>query len=66
MHPSKRSSPSLLAALLLAACGGGGGLGNSDSGVPAAPPRGTMLQNPLQLLSTLTAPSLLLELNPDL
>src|SRR5450631_2750424 len=63
MHPIKCSSPSFLAALLLAACGGGGGLGNSDSGVPAAPPRGTLLQNPLQLLSTLTAPSLLLELN---
>ena len=64
MHPIKRSSASFFAALLLAACGGGGGgLGNSDSGVPAAPPRGTLLQNPLQLLSTLTAPSLLLELN---
>jgi predicted esterase len=66
MPPIKRSSPSFLAALLLAACGGGGGHGNSDSGVPAvpsAPPRGTLLQNPLQLLSTLTAPSLLLELN---
>jgi hypothetical protein len=63
MHPIKRSSPSFLAALLLAACGGGGGLGNSDSGIPAAPPRGTLLQNPLQLLSTLTASSLLLELN---
>ena len=63
MHPVKHSSPSFLAALLLTACGGGGGIGTTDFGVPATPPRGTLLQNPLQLLSTLTAPSLLLELN---
>jgi hypothetical protein len=59
----KRSRATFLAALLLAACGGGGGRSNSDSGMPATPARGTLLQNPLQLLSTLTASSLLLELN---
>jgi hypothetical protein len=46
--------------LLLAACGGGGA---SDSGTSAAPSRGTLLQSPPQLLSTVTAPTLLLELN---
>jgi hypothetical protein len=57
------AAPLFAAALLLAACGGGGG-GMSDSGEHAAPPpRGTLLQNPLQLLSTLTAPNLLLQLN---
>jgi dienelactone hydrolase len=50
-----------LASLLLAACGGSGG-GKSDSGA-AAPARGTLLQSPPQLLSTVTAASLLLELN---
>jgi len=53
------TSMPLLAALLLSACGGGG----SDSGMTAPPARGTLLQTPLQLLSTVTAPSLLLELN---
>jgi hypothetical protein len=52
----------LLAALLTAGCGGGGA-GNSDSGAPMPPARGTLLQNPLELLSTVTAPGLLLELN---
>src|SRR5450631_2409883 len=50
------------AAVLLAGCGGGGS-GDSNSGAPEPPARGTLLQNPLQLLSTVTAPSLLLELN---
>ncbi len=63
MRPVKHSFPSFLASLLLAACGGGAGVGKSDSGVSAVPPRGTLLQNPLQLLSTLSAPGLLLELN---
>jgi hypothetical protein len=59
----KRLSASFLAVLLLAACGGGGGSRNLDSSMPATPARGTLLQNPLQLLSTLTASSLLLQLN---
>jgi hypothetical protein len=66
MRPIKRCCVWFAAALLLAACGGGGGGGGGDrldSGPPPTPPRGTLLQNPLQLLSTLTAPSLLLELN---
>ena len=49
---------------MLAACGGGGnGSGNTNPGDPAPPPRGTLLQNPPKILSTLTAPSLLLDLN---
>jgi alpha/beta superfamily hydrolase len=52
----------ILAALLLAACGGGGG-GMSGTDVGTTPPRGTLLQSPPELLSTVTAPSLLLELN---
>jgi len=51
-----------LACLVLAGCGGGG-MGNSDSGSAAAPARGTLLQSAPDLLSTVTAPSLLLELN---
>jgi dienelactone hydrolase len=59
-----RSSVPFIAALLLAACGGGGGgMGTSGSGVGATPPRGALLQSPPGLLSTLTAPALLLELN---
>ena len=53
-----------LVAGLLISCGGGGGMGgNLDSGPVATPPRGTLLQNPLQLFATVTAPNLLLELN---
>src|SRR6202163_2991946 len=59
MRLMKRSFASFLV-ILLAACGGGGG--KSDSGA-AAPARGTLLQSPPGLLSTLTAPNLLLELN---
>jgi alpha/beta superfamily hydrolase len=62
MRLMNRSAGGVLAALLLAACGGGSGGGKSDSGA-AAPARGTLLQSPPQLLSTVTAPSLLLELN---
>jgi prolyl oligopeptidase family protein len=61
-----RSSASFFAALLLAACGGGGGAGGTDAPGPATPPtpaRGTLLQSPPALLSTLTASTLLLELN---
>ena len=57
----KRLSLSFLPALLLVACGGGGGAPESRPNAP--PPRGTLLQSPAQLLSTVTAPSLLLELN---
>jgi alpha/beta superfamily hydrolase len=60
MRPIKRCAP-FVAALLLAACGGGAGSGNS--GAAATPARGTLLQSPPKLLSTVTAPSLLLELN---
>jgi hypothetical protein len=59
----KCSSPVLLAALLLAACGGAGGGGVPISAAAAPPSRGTLLQSPPELLSTLTASSLLLELN---
>ncbi|HUX72401.1 MAG TPA: prolyl oligopeptidase family serine peptidase [Steroidobacteraceae bacterium] len=55
-----RSSMLLLATMLFSACGAGRG---PDSGAAATPMRGTLLQTPLQLLSTVTAPSLLLELN---
>src|ERR1700687_2000789 len=56
-----RSTPYILAALLLSACGGGDGM--TDAGGGTAPPRGTLLQSPPELLSTVTAPTLLLELN---
>jgi poly(3-hydroxybutyrate) depolymerase len=54
----------LPAVLLLTACGGGGpGSGQSGPGAPSTPARGTLLQSPPEVLSTLTASSLLLELN---
>src|SRR5580658_349787 len=61
----------ILAALLIAGCGGvgdggdqgGGGGSGSGSGGAAPPPEGTLLQNAVQLLSTVSAPSLLLQLN---
>lgn len=59
MKLGRQSSLSLLPALVLAACGGSG----SDSGTSRAPPRGALLQSPPALLSTVTAPALLLELN---
>src|SRR6266478_6328121 len=59
MRPIKRSCLLLVPALLLAACGNSG---KSDS-TTVAPPRGTLLQSPPELLSTVTAPTLLLELN---
>ena len=52
----------LCGALLLTACGGGG-RDNSGTGSPAAPPRGTLLQSAPDLISTVTAVSLLAELN---
>jgi hypothetical protein len=61
MRAIKCWSPALFAALLLAACGGGAG--TSISTLAGPPPRGTLLQSPAELLSTLTTSSLLLELN---
>jgi len=61
MRLMNRSFASFLA-VLLAACGGGGGKSDSGAGA-AAPARGTLLQSAPELLSTLTAPNLLLELN---
>lgn len=58
----KRHWSPFLALFLLNACGGAGG-GAPNSSAPATPPRGTLLQSPPSLLSTLTASSLLLELN---
>ncbi len=62
-----------MVALTLAGCGGGdGGTGGSAGGgassgsgpsTSSAPAEGTLLQSPSQLVSTVTAPSLLLELN---
>jgi Prolyl oligopeptidase family len=61
MRLVQRSTLVLLATLLLA-CGGGGG-GMSASAPSASPPRGELLQSPPDLLSTVTASDLLLELN---
>ncbi|MEJ0008791.1 MAG: prolyl oligopeptidase family serine peptidase [Steroidobacteraceae bacterium] len=57
-----------MASLLIAGCGGAGESGNGvgsggGAGPPAPPPEGTLLQNPLQLLSTVMAPTLLVQLN---
>src|SRR5882757_7491841 len=60
MRVVQRSTLILLAALLLA-CGGGGGMSASAPG--ASPPRGTLLQSPPDLLSTVTASDLLHVLN---
>jgi dienelactone hydrolase len=59
----KRHYLPLIAAVALTACGGGGGGGNGASGPgPSAPPaRGTLLQTPPELLSTLTISALLTE-----
>jgi hypothetical protein len=56
---------SLLTALLLAACGGGtsGSGAGPGSTAGAPPPRGTLLQRPPTLLSTVTAPGVLLDLS---
>jgi alpha/beta superfamily hydrolase len=59
MRLLKRSCVLFVPAFLLAACGSSGG-SDSASGVS---PRGTLLQSPPELLSTVTAPALLLELN---
>jgi pimeloyl-ACP methyl ester carboxylesterase len=54
--------PALLTLTLVAACGGGGSDGAMGS-MPAVPTRGTLLQSPPDLLSTVTASNLLLQLN---
>jgi hypothetical protein len=66
----KGSRLPVLAALLMAGCGGGGGAGDggaggssSGTGPSVTPAEGALLQSPAQLLSTVTAPSLLVELN---
>jgi predicted esterase len=54
----------LAGALAVTACGGGGGgMGGSGSGTASTPPRGTLLESPPALLSTLTTVNLLAELN---
>lgn len=61
----------IAAALVLAGCGGSdsgpaGGTGNNQGSSPggsSTPAEGTLLQSPGQLISTLSAPSLLVELN---
>jgi prolyl oligopeptidase family protein len=55
----------LAGALAVTACGGGsgGGMGGSGSGTASTPPRGTLLESPPALLSTVTAANLLAELN---
>ena len=59
-----RRNSAFLPALLLSACGGGGGSGiQSGGGGPTVPARGTLLDSPPALLSTLTASTLLTELN---
>ena len=59
-----RSCMPFIAALLVAACGGGGGgMDTPGSGAAATPARGALLQSPPGLLSTVTASTLLLELN---
>jgi hypothetical protein len=54
----------LLAGWALCGCGGGGTPASSPvTAAPAPPARGALLQSPPELLSTLTAPALLIELN---
>jgi hypothetical protein len=55
------AAPLLIAALSLGACGGSGR--NANNGMPAAPVRGTLLQNPPALVSTQSVAALLGELN---
>jgi dienelactone hydrolase len=59
MRLIKRSWLLFVPAFLLAACGNSGESGTTS----VAPPRGTLLQSLTELLSTVTVPTLLLELN---
>src|SRR5882724_11052617 len=59
MRLAQQKTLSVFAACTLAACGGG----NSGSSAGMGPSRGTLLQNPPELVATITAPSLLLELS---
>ena len=77
MLPSIRLPLLLLGVLLIAGCGGSGssaegtsgsssgGAGGSGSsgGTSGTPAEGALLESPAQLLSTVTAPTLLVELN---
>jgi hypothetical protein len=69
MLPRRHRYLSVLSILFLASCGGSGtdsGMGagpGSSSGTSSTPPEGTLLESPGQLISTVTAPSLLVELN---
>jgi dienelactone hydrolase len=59
----KRHHLALIAVVALAACGGGGGRGGGSGSMSNSPPaRGTLLQNPPALLSTLTISAQLTEL----
>jgi hypothetical protein len=61
IQPMKPHYLSFIAALALTACGGGAG-GGAPGSTPNAPPaRGTLLQTPPDLLSTLTISALLTE-----
>jgi hypothetical protein len=65
MRPIYQHALPFLATVLLAACGGSG---KGSPGGPVIPPtgdtpRGTLLQKPPELASTVTAPELLLDLN---
>ena len=53
----------LLPALMLAGCGGGSGSSTLSLGSATSPRRGDLLQSPPELLSTVTTPTLLAELN---
>ena len=65
MHILRNTWLPLLSAGLLASCGGGGdsGGGMTTPAPPPTPMQGTLLQTPPQLMSSLSAPSLLLQLS---
>jgi hypothetical protein len=61
--PIGLSSLAFASAILLTACGGGGSGGTGQSPAQAVPPRGALLQTAPELLSALTVPALLVQLN---